>query len=121
MKAATKLQIHEVEYIISENSTVYNVGKIVMFTKYTAILKATVPVTCRWPLAICRPACLTCHNVLYCMFQDGYRQLALLPVNALKGCVRVKFINEQVCWCTVLTLFMLNMKYELDRDFSSKS
>ena len=30
------------------------------------------------------------------LFQDGYRQLALLPCNALKGIIRVKFINEQV-------------------------
>lgn len=27
--------------------------------------------------------------------EDGYRQLALLPSQALKGVVRVRFINEQ--------------------------
>ena len=31
--------------------------------------------------------------------QDGYRQLAQLPPRALKGVVRVKFINEQVSVC----------------------
>ncbi|KAK3803398.1 hypothetical protein RRG08_048324, partial [Elysia crispata] len=28
------------------------------------------------------------------IIEDGYRQLAQLPVRALKGCIRVKFINE---------------------------
>lgn len=27
--------------------------------------------------------------------EDGYRQLAMLPSRALKGVVRVRFINEQ--------------------------
>lgn len=27
--------------------------------------------------------------------EDGYRQLALLPAQALKGVIRVRFINEQ--------------------------
>lgn len=27
--------------------------------------------------------------------EDGYRQLALLPSQALKGVIRVRFINEQ--------------------------
>jgi ubiquitin-protein ligase E3 B len=27
--------------------------------------------------------------------EDGYRQLALLPPQALKGVIRVRFINEQ--------------------------
>lgn len=27
--------------------------------------------------------------------EDGYRQLALLPLQALKGVIRVRFINEQ--------------------------
>ena len=30
------------------------------------------------------------------LIEDGYRQLALLPPNALKGLIRVKFVNEQV-------------------------
>lgn len=29
------------------------------------------------------------------IIEDGYRQLALLPSNALKGVIRVKFVNEQ--------------------------
>jgi ubiquitin-protein ligase E3 B len=29
------------------------------------------------------------------LFQDGYRQLAQLPSRALKGLIRVKFVNEQ--------------------------
>lgn len=29
------------------------------------------------------------------LVEDGYRQLAALPSRALKGCVRVRFINEQ--------------------------
>jgi len=30
------------------------------------------------------------------VWQDGYRQLATLSPAALKGIIRVKFINEQV-------------------------
>ena len=30
------------------------------------------------------------------ILEDGYAQLSVLPVEALKGTVRVKFINEQV-------------------------
>lgn len=29
------------------------------------------------------------------LVEDGYRQLAALPSRGLKGCVRVRFINEQ--------------------------
>lgn len=29
------------------------------------------------------------------MLQDGYRQLAQLPSKAMKGLIRVRFINEQ--------------------------
>jgi ubiquitin-protein ligase E3 B len=29
------------------------------------------------------------------LVEDGYRQLAALPSRALKGCVRVRFVNEQ--------------------------
>lgn len=37
------------------------------------------------------------HAVCYrCrIVEDGYRQLALLPPQALKGVIRVRFINEQ--------------------------
>ena len=30
------------------------------------------------------------------LVEDGYRQLAALPANALKGLIRVKFVNQQV-------------------------
>lgn len=31
------------------------------------------------------------------ILEDGYRQLSLLRPKSLKGTIRVKFINEQVC------------------------
>ncbi len=30
------------------------------------------------------------------LVEDGYRQLSLLATDALKGIIRVKFVNEQV-------------------------
>lgn len=45
---------------------------------------------------------LRCYEILYVsmwcrsrIVEDGYRQLALLPAQALKGVIRVRFINEQ--------------------------
>ena len=34
-------------------------------------------------------------NIRSRIVEDGYRQLAMLPPQALKGVIRVRFINEQ--------------------------
>lgn len=36
---------------------------------------------------------ITVHRLR--LVEDGYQQLAMLPINAIKGFIRVKFINEQ--------------------------
>lgn len=36
------------------------------------------------------------------IIEDGYRQLSQLSNNTLKGVIRVKFVNEQVCVSLVL-------------------
>ena len=36
------------------------------------------------------------------ILDDGYAQLSLLPMKALKGIIRVKFVNEQVRICEYL-------------------
>lgn len=37
--------------------------------------------------------CDNSHNVS-CLSQDGYDQLRRLPVNSIKGVIRVKFVND---------------------------
>ena len=54
-----------------------------------------------------RPATyITIHRAR--ILDDGYAQLSLLLMKALKGTIRVKFVNEQVhaytnCMCTILS------------------
>lgn len=38
---------------------------------------------------------IVAYNCRNRIVEDGYRQLALLPSQALKGVIRVRFINEQ--------------------------
>lgn len=33
--------------------------------------------------------------IAFFTIQDGYRQLAQIPVQSMKGVIRVKFVNEQ--------------------------
>ncbi|KAK2156726.1 hypothetical protein LSH36_206g00029 [Paralvinella palmiformis] len=51
-------------------------------------------------LGLLESACVSPQSTLITVhrsriIEDGYRQLAIIPVNSLKGLIRVKFINEQ--------------------------
>ncbi|ELT93611.1 hypothetical protein CAPTEDRAFT_162148 [Capitella teleta] len=51
-------------------------------------------------LGVTESVCASPHSTLITvhrprLIEDGYRQLSMLPGNALKGIIRVKFINEQ--------------------------
>lgn len=66
--------------------------RVQLFRKYVANEKAVFGLT--------ESACASPHSTLITVHrsrivEDGYRQLALLPSQALKGVIRVRFINEQ--------------------------
>lgn len=45
------------------------------------------------PGAVSSTALITVHRDR--IVEDGYRQLAMLPTSAMKGCIRVRFVNQQ--------------------------
>lgn len=53
---------------------------------------------------------LRSDNIFRYWLQDGYRQLAAIPAQALKGVIRVKFVNEQV---TQLIQLITNKRDEI--------
>uniref|UniRef100_A0A1B6LAX7 Ubiquitin-protein ligase E3B n=1 Tax=Graphocephala atropunctata TaxID=36148 RepID=A0A1B6LAX7_9HEMI len=66
--------------------------RVQLFRKYVANEKSVLGLT--------ESACVTQSSTLITVHrsrivEDGYRQLALLPAQALKGVIRVRFINEQ--------------------------
>lgn len=66
--------------------------RVLLFRKYIANEKAVLGLTesaCASP----QLTLVTVHRSR--IVEDGYRQLALLPPHALKGVIRVKFVNEQ--------------------------
>lgn len=66
--------------------------RVVLFRKYVNNEKAALGLTesaCSSP----QSTLITVHRSR--IVEDGYQQLALLPSQALKGVIRVKFINEQ--------------------------
>lgn len=66
--------------------------RVKLFRKYVHNEKAVLGLTesaCASPSS----ALITIHRDR--IVEDGYRQLAMLPVQALKGVIRVRFINQQ--------------------------
>ncbi|KAK6625595.1 hypothetical protein RUM43_005894 [Polyplax serrata] len=66
--------------------------RVQLFRKYVSNEKAVYGLT--------ESACASPHSTLITVHrkrivEDGYRQLALLPPQALKGVIRVRFVNEQ--------------------------
>ncbi|EEB13316.1 ubiquitin-protein ligase, putative [Pediculus humanus corporis] len=66
--------------------------RVQLFRKYISNEKAVYGLT--------ESACASPHSTLITVHrkrivEDGYRQLALLPSRALKGVIRVRFVNEQ--------------------------
>lgn len=83
-------------YKLSDESRGYErlfLQRVILFRKTIAREKDVLGLTesaCASP----QSTLITVHRSR--IIEDGYRQLALLPPNALKGLIRVKFINEQV-------------------------
>lgn len=66
--------------------------RVQLFRKYVANEKTVFGLT--------ESACASPNSTLITVHrkrivEDGYRQLALLPPQALKGVIRVRFVNEQ--------------------------
>ncbi|XP_046391174.1 ubiquitin-protein ligase E3B [Ischnura elegans] len=85
-KKATQILLQKMPHIIP------HVERVQLFRKYVNNEKMVYGLT--------ESACASPHSTLITVHrtrivEDGYRQLALLPSQALKGVVRVKFINEQ--------------------------
>lgn len=66
--------------------------RVQLFRRSVANEKAVLGLT-EQACASARPTLITVHRRR--VLEDGYRQLAALPSHALKGVIRVRFINEQ--------------------------
>ncbi|KAK9513092.1 hypothetical protein O3M35_001362 [Rhynocoris fuscipes] len=85
-KKTTQLLIAKMPHIIP------HAERVQLFRKYVANEKTVLGLT--------ESVCLSAHSTLITVHrnrivEDGYRQLALLPPQALKSVIRVRFINEQ--------------------------
>ncbi|XP_075221172.1 ubiquitin-protein ligase E3B isoform X2 [Lycorma delicatula] len=85
-KKSTQLLLQKMPHVIPHDE------RVQLFRKYVANEKTVLGLTesaCASP----QSTVITVHRS--CIVEDGYRQLALLPPHALKGVIRVRFINEQ--------------------------
>lgn len=85
-KRAAELLLKKVPHIIPHKE------RVLLFRKHVLNEKTVLGLT--------DSACNTPHSTMITVHrsrivEDGYQQLAALPVQALKGIIRVKFINEQ--------------------------
>lgn len=85
-KKATQLLLAKMPHIIAHTE------RVQLFRKYVSNEKTVLGLT--------ESACASAHSTLITihrkrLVEDGYRQLALLPPQSLKGVIRVRFINEQ--------------------------
>lgn len=86
-KKHTQLLLQKMPHIIPHDD------RVKLFRKYVHNEKAVLGLTesaCASPSSA---ALITIHRDR--IVEDGYRQLALLPPHALKGVIRVRFINQQ--------------------------
>ncbi|XP_054278321.1 ubiquitin-protein ligase E3B-like [Macrosteles quadrilineatus] len=67
--------------------------RVQLFRKYVANEKSVLGLTESACVSSQSSTLITVHRSR--IVEDGYRQLALLPAQALKGVIRVRFINEQ--------------------------
>ncbi|XP_049776175.1 ubiquitin-protein ligase E3B isoform X1 [Schistocerca cancellata] len=85
-KKTTQVLLQKMPHIIPHDE------RVQLFRKYVANEKAVLGLTesaCASPQA----TLITIHRSR--IVEDGYRQLAMLPSQALKGVIRVRFINAQ--------------------------
>ncbi|KAL1132531.1 hypothetical protein AAG570_010486 [Ranatra chinensis] len=85
-KKTTQLLLAKMPHVIPHSE------RVQLFRKYVANEKTVLGLTesaCASP----QSTLITVHRSR--IVEDGYRQLALLPPQALKGVIRVRFINEQ--------------------------
>ncbi|XP_067010981.1 ubiquitin-protein ligase E3B isoform X2 [Anabrus simplex] len=85
-KKTTQVLLQKMPHIIPHDE------RVQLFRKYVANEKVVLGLTesaCASP----QSTLITVHRSR--IVEDGYRQLALLPSQALKGVIRVRFINEQ--------------------------
>ncbi|XP_014255272.1 ubiquitin-protein ligase E3B isoform X1 [Cimex lectularius] len=85
-KKTTQLLLAKMPHIIPHSE------RVQLFRKYVANEKAVLGLT-ESACAAASSTLITIHRSR--IVEDGYRQLALLPSQALKGVIRVRFINEQ--------------------------
>lgn len=85
-KKATQVLLQKMPHIIPHEE------RVELFRRYVANEKTVLGLT----ESVCVSPQSTLITVHRCrIVEDGYRQLALLPPQALKGVIRVRFINEQ--------------------------
>lgn len=85
-KKPTQLLLQKMPHIIPHEE------RVQLFRKYVANEKTVLGLT-ESACASLQSTLITVHRSR--IVEDGYRQLALLPAQALKGVIRVRFINEQ--------------------------
>lgn len=85
-KKAAQVLLQKVPHIIPHKE------RVVLFRKYVANEKAVLGLT-ESACALSQSTLITVHRTR--IVEDGYQQLAMLPPQALKGVIRVRFINEQ--------------------------
>ncbi|XP_077511129.1 ubiquitin-protein ligase E3B [Amblyomma americanum] len=85
-KKAAQVLLQKVPHIIPHKE------RVVLFRKYVSNEKAVLGLT-ESACALSQSTLITVHRTR--IVEDGYQQLAMLPPQALKGVIRVRFINEQ--------------------------
>uniref|UniRef100_A0A1B6DG25 Ubiquitin-protein ligase E3B n=1 Tax=Clastoptera arizonana TaxID=38151 RepID=A0A1B6DG25_9HEMI len=85
-KKQTQLLLQKMPHIIPHEE------RVQLFRKYVTNEKTVLGLT-ESACAAATSTLITIHRSR--IVEDGYRQLALLPAQALKGVIRVRFINEQ--------------------------
>lgn len=85
-KKAAQVLLQKVPHIIPHKE------RVVLFRKYVTNEKTVLGLT-ESACALSQSTLITVHRTR--IVEDGYQQLAMLPTQALKGVIRVRFINEQ--------------------------
>ncbi|KAM7312031.1 ubiquitin-protein ligase E3B isoform X4 [Ixodes scapularis] len=85
-KKAAQVLMQKVPHIIPHKE------RVVLFRKYVNNEKTVLGLT-ESACALSQSTLITVHRTR--IVEDGYQQLAMLPTQALKGVIRVRFINEQ--------------------------
>ena len=85
-KRGAQILMQKVPHIIPHKE------RVLLFRKHVLNEKAVLGLT--------DSACNTLHSTMITVHrsrivEDGYQQLAALPVQSVKGVIRVKFVNEQ--------------------------